>query len=213
MVLLTVSGLLVRSFASVYAVAGGFDSRNLLLTDSDGGLEYPEAIAFWRGPLEPLSAAAQVVLPSLIVLLGYWLSGLFFVEPDHRAERWLQGVDDALLTRTGTDSDTIEYVREVLVADAATLVLDDDARSTVGSDVHDDGAASRRVADRVVHEDRDELTEPVRITGQGHGRGVQPQLDATVAGAGVEPGQRRAGGVCQVDGDLLKLDRPGVAPR
>lgn len=54
-----------------------------------------------HGGVEPWSPGAQVVVPSLILLLGYWLSGLFFTEPDHRIERWLQGVDETLLTRTG----------------------------------------------------------------------------------------------------------------
>lgn len=59
------------------------------------------AVVLWRGAVEPWSPAAQVVLPSLILLLGYWLSGLFFIQPDHRVERWLQGLDDRLLIRPG----------------------------------------------------------------------------------------------------------------
>jgi membrane-associated phospholipid phosphatase len=42
-----------------------------------------------------------IVLPLLVLLAGYWLSGLLFVCPDLRAERWLRSVDDALLTRPG----------------------------------------------------------------------------------------------------------------
>lgn len=59
------------------------------------------AVVLSRGAVEPLSPAAQVVVPSLILLLGYWLSGLFFIAPDHRAERWLQRVDEMLLARPG----------------------------------------------------------------------------------------------------------------
>ena len=59
------------------------------------------AVVFLLGTVEPLSPAAQVVVPALILLLGYWLSGLFFVAPDHRIERWLQRIDDRLLVHTG----------------------------------------------------------------------------------------------------------------
>jgi hypothetical protein len=48
-----------------------------------------------------LSPALAVVIPSLILLAGYWLSGLLFVRPDVRIEQWLQSVDDRLLTRSG----------------------------------------------------------------------------------------------------------------
>jgi membrane-associated phospholipid phosphatase len=48
-----------------------------------------------------LSPALEVVVPAVILLVGYWLSGLLFVRPDPRIERWLQSVDDATLTRPG----------------------------------------------------------------------------------------------------------------
>jgi membrane-associated phospholipid phosphatase len=47
------------------------------------------------------SIALQVALPALVLLLGYWLSGLLFVRPDVRLERWLQAVDERILTATG----------------------------------------------------------------------------------------------------------------
>jgi membrane-associated phospholipid phosphatase len=50
------------------------------------------------GALAPLP---DVILPALVLLAGYWLSGLLFVQPDHRVERWLAAVDDALLARPG----------------------------------------------------------------------------------------------------------------
>jgi putative ABC transport system permease protein len=65
LVLLVGFGLLVRSFASLHAVAGGFDSRNLLETDSDGGHEYAPAIAFWRGALETARAVPGVALAAV----------------------------------------------------------------------------------------------------------------------------------------------------
>jgi membrane-associated phospholipid phosphatase len=49
----------------------------------------------------PLSPVLQIVVPSLVLLGGYWLSGLLFVRPDVHLERWLLGVDDRLLVRTG----------------------------------------------------------------------------------------------------------------
>jgi membrane-associated phospholipid phosphatase len=47
------------------------------------------------------SPVLQVVVPSAVLLAGYWLSGLLFVRPDLRLERWLQAVDDRVLTRSG----------------------------------------------------------------------------------------------------------------
>jgi membrane-associated phospholipid phosphatase len=45
------------------------------------------------------SPALDIVIPALILLGGYWLSGLLFVRPEARIERWLQSVDDAALRR------------------------------------------------------------------------------------------------------------------
>ena len=58
-------------------------------------------IAFAALGREPLSPVLQVVIPSLVLLGGYWLSGLLFVRPNVRLERWLLSVDDRLLTRSG----------------------------------------------------------------------------------------------------------------
>jgi membrane-associated phospholipid phosphatase len=49
----------------------------------------------------PLSPALSVIIPSLVLLAGYWLSGLLFVRPNARLEQWLQSVDDRVLIRTG----------------------------------------------------------------------------------------------------------------
>lgn len=49
----------------------------------------------------PLSPVLQIVIPSLVLLGGYWLSGLLFVRPDVRLERWLLSLDDRVLIRTG----------------------------------------------------------------------------------------------------------------
>jgi membrane-associated phospholipid phosphatase len=48
-----------------------------------------------------LAPSLEVILPALILLAGYWLSGLLFVQPDVRIERWLGSVDDTVLTRSG----------------------------------------------------------------------------------------------------------------
>jgi membrane-associated phospholipid phosphatase len=53
---------------------------------------------FGRAPLSPV---LQIVVPSLVLLGGYWLSGLLFVRPNVHLERWLLSVDDRLLTRSG----------------------------------------------------------------------------------------------------------------
>ena len=55
-------------------------------------------VVFGRPALSP---ALEVVLPSLVLLTGYWLSGLLFVRPDPRIERWLLSVDERVLTRPG----------------------------------------------------------------------------------------------------------------
>jgi membrane-associated phospholipid phosphatase len=51
--------------------------------------------------LTHLSPVLQVVVPSLVLLGGYWLSGLLFIRPDLRIERWLQQVDERVLMRPG----------------------------------------------------------------------------------------------------------------
>jgi membrane-associated phospholipid phosphatase len=48
-----------------------------------------------------LSPAVEIVVPSLTLLAGYWLSGLLFVRPNVRIERWLQSLDHRVLTHTG----------------------------------------------------------------------------------------------------------------
>jgi len=52
----------------------------------------------WTEPLPPL---LEVILPALVLLLGYWLSGLLFAGPDLRIENWLRAVDEVVLTRSG----------------------------------------------------------------------------------------------------------------
>jgi membrane-associated phospholipid phosphatase len=63
------------------------------------------AVAAWAGFIVfgrvRLSPTLSVVLPSLILLTGYWLSGLLFVRPNVRLERWLQTVDHRMLTQSG----------------------------------------------------------------------------------------------------------------
>lgn len=50
------------------------------------------------GALAPLG---DIVVPSFVLLAGYWLSGLLFTEPNRRLERWLLSVDAALVGRPG----------------------------------------------------------------------------------------------------------------
>jgi hypothetical protein len=59
------------------------------------------AIGLRVGGPDPLAASLDVVLPAVVLLVGYWLSGLLFVRCDHRIERWLSSVDGALLARSG----------------------------------------------------------------------------------------------------------------
>jgi membrane-associated phospholipid phosphatase len=87
-----VSYLAVVSFASRDFVRA---RRPLLIAAAVAWAAYA---AVGRAPLSP---ALLVVVPSLILLGGYWLSGLLFVRPHPRIERWLQSLDDRFLTRTG----------------------------------------------------------------------------------------------------------------
>jgi membrane-associated phospholipid phosphatase len=50
---------------------------------------------------QTLSPVLSVIVPSIALLAGYWLSGLLFVRPDVRLERWLYVVDDRVLIRSG----------------------------------------------------------------------------------------------------------------
>ena len=60
LVLLIGAGLLVRSLLQLRARASGIDATNLLLTASDGGLEFPVAVAYWRRALERTQALPGV---------------------------------------------------------------------------------------------------------------------------------------------------------
>ena len=42
-----------------------------------------------------------IVVPTAVLLGGYWLSGLFFVSPMQRVEQWLMALDERLLRRPG----------------------------------------------------------------------------------------------------------------
>jgi membrane-associated phospholipid phosphatase len=54
-------------------------------------------------PLGPLfqQIAFGIVVPSIVLLVGYRLSGLFFTTPMHRVERWLMTIDDRFLRLPG----------------------------------------------------------------------------------------------------------------
>lgn len=72
-------------------------------------------------PLGPRSQQLTfaVLVPLAILLVGYWLSGLFFMSPMRAVERWLMAVDDRFLRRTGI-FDAYEasprFVRELMEA-------------------------------------------------------------------------------------------------
>jgi hypothetical protein len=51
---------------------------------------------------DALSTSWQVVLPALLLLVGYWLSGLFFIRPQPAVEAWLLRLDRLVLARIGT---------------------------------------------------------------------------------------------------------------
>jgi hypothetical protein len=54
----------------------------------------------WLGPrINQLAFAVLVPMP--VLLIGYWLSGLFFVSPMLTVERWLMAMDERFLRRPG----------------------------------------------------------------------------------------------------------------
>ena len=59
------------------------------------------SLALSRASAATLPASLEVVVPALVLLAGYWLSGLLFVQPNPRIERRLMSIDDALLVRPG----------------------------------------------------------------------------------------------------------------
>lgn len=64
------------------------------------------AVVIGAESLLPLGPAAErvtfsAVIPLVILLVGYWLSGLFFVAPMPSLERWLMEIDDRLLRLPG----------------------------------------------------------------------------------------------------------------
>jgi hypothetical protein len=60
------------------------------------------AITVWRsGGDRAGDATTAVILPALVLLVGYWISGLLFVEPDLRLEGWLRSVDERVFARLG----------------------------------------------------------------------------------------------------------------
>jgi len=59
------------------------------------------AVTFAAADSAPSPPALAVAVPAAVLLAGYWLSGLLFVEPDVRLERWLRAVDDTILGRSG----------------------------------------------------------------------------------------------------------------
>ena len=77
------------------------------------------------------SVAIEILVPAACLLAGYWLSGLFFVAPMTRVERWLRGVDERLVVSLGhcprllRDYFELAYVLvyAVVPAGAITLVL------------------------------------------------------------------------------------------
>ena len=77
------------------------------------------------------SVAIEILVPAACLLAGYWLSGLFFVAPMTRVERWLRGVDERLGVSLGhcprllRDYFELAYVLvyAVVPAGAITLVL------------------------------------------------------------------------------------------
>jgi hypothetical protein len=65
LVLLTGFGLLMRSFDRVYRASGGFNPDHVLITGSDGGRSFPQAMVFWRSAIERARGTAGVISVAL----------------------------------------------------------------------------------------------------------------------------------------------------
>jgi len=74
--------------------------RPLLAAAALAWVAYAAAIAAGRTGAT-LSPLLEVLLPALVLLAGYWLSGLLFVRTDRRVEHWLRTLDEILLHRSG----------------------------------------------------------------------------------------------------------------
>jgi membrane-associated phospholipid phosphatase len=59
------------------------------------------AIVFLDLRYAPLGAVGAVIVPALVLLFGYQLSGRLFVRVDAAAEAWLRQIDGLILERTG----------------------------------------------------------------------------------------------------------------
>lgn len=101
-VLLQVEWITLGYLAYVTAVAwfGSRPRRARLATTSvlaiDGGLILVLAVS-----TAPAVTIAREWLPGLQILVGYWLSGLLFVRPMPRVERWLIELDQWIGARVG----------------------------------------------------------------------------------------------------------------
>jgi len=65
LVLLAGSGLLIRSFARLYAASGGYSPDNVVVIASDGGRSFPEAMLFWNAALDRARALPGVASAAL----------------------------------------------------------------------------------------------------------------------------------------------------
>jgi membrane-associated phospholipid phosphatase len=117
----------------------------LLLAAALAWLSYAAATVQARDGAPP-GPVLGVVLPALVLLTGYWLSGLLFVGPDLRIEGRLRAIDNVLLMRSGVlawfrraPGAVIDYfelsyllVYVLVPAGAATLALAGHANRVAG---------------------------------------------------------------------------------
>jgi len=77
----------------------------------------------------PRSMAIEIIVPAACLLAGYWLSGLFFVAPMTRVERWLLRLDErigisrATFPRFLCDYFELAYVLVYAVVPAGAIAL------------------------------------------------------------------------------------------
>ena len=67
------------------------------------GLVDAAAVLWLSGTHGTAWSVARDWIPGLHLVIGYWLSGAFFIEPSRALEAWLAGLDDIVFTRWGLD--------------------------------------------------------------------------------------------------------------
>ncbi len=129
LVLLAGFGLLTRSFVRVYANGAGFDPSEIIVTASDGGRSFREAMLFWRASLDRvrmLHGVSSAALTSRPPANGVRSKGVVIEGHAPVAERDAPLADDVLVSDA-----YFETMRIPLVRGRTFTPADDDSSAPV----------------------------------------------------------------------------------